>query len=156
RLREWQSEYSKHEADAAASLRLLKGAEQQKKQARALYEQFYKEGKQKEVIQAAALLPKINEHLEKLKTCYQAQFKLSAYAKEFRDHYEILFVVERSRAERTRDTRALRALQYLKETVAGPMSDGQKRVFGILKMLLDKTTKATWAKNGAAAGYWEA
>jgi hypothetical protein len=151
-----QSEYSKYEGEAAASLRLLKGAEQQKKQARTLYEQFYKEGKQKEVIQAAALLSKINEHLKELKTCYEAQVKLCAYSKEFRQHYDIQFVLERQRAERTKDTKALRALQYLKGTVTMPMRDGQKRVFGIVKMLRDKAIKATWAKNGAVAGYWEA
>ena len=155
-LREWQLESSNYDGDAAASLRLLKDAEQQQKQARALYEQFYKEGKQKEAIQAAALLPKLNKHLEKLKTCYQAQVKLCAYAKAFRGQSDILFVLERLKAERTRDTKALRALQYLKETVTKSMSDGQKRVFGILKLLRDKAIRATWAKAGAAAGYWEA
>ena len=155
RLREWQSESSRHEKDAAASLALLKRVEHQKKQARTLYEQLYKQGKQKEVIRVAALLRKISDHLEKLKTVYQAQVRLCAYSKEFRQHYDIRFVLECQRAERTKDRKALRALRYLKDT-ATESNVGQKRIFGILKMLQDKTIKATWAKDGAAAGYWEA
>jgi hypothetical protein len=41
----------------------VNSAKRQKEQARALYEQFYKEGKQKEVIQADALFHKVKRSL---------------------------------------------------------------------------------------------
>ena len=37
-----------------------------------------------------------------------------------------------------------------------PLTDGQKRVLGILELLRDKVIKAAWAKGGAKAGYTEA
>lgn len=150
-LRRWQSDCSKYEAKAAESLRLLKEAEQQKKRTCALYEQFQKEGKQKEAIEAVALLRGINGLLEKIKTSNQAHIELCAQSKEFCQQSDILFVLERQMAEDTKDTGAFRALKHLKATASKPMSVSQKRVLGILKMLQDKIVTATSAKEGKGA-----
>ena len=78
---------SKLKKDASSTEELLNSAERQKKQARALLDQFYKEGKQKETIEAAAVLRKINENfLPKARKAYQAQVKLLAIFDEIRTY----------------------------------------------------------------------
>ena len=37
-----------------------------------------------------------------------------------------------------------------------PLGDSDRRTLEILKMLRDELVKATWARDGPAAGYWEA
>ena len=156
RLREEETEYKKVMKDLNSFDGLPNAVRLQKEQSKALLDWLYKEGKQKEAIQADALYHRLDEHLVKVQECYQAQVKLCAYWKEFRDQANLTFCLERRRAESARDAKALKALQYLKKNANRNMSDGQERVLGILRMLRDKTFKATFAKNGVAAAYWEA
>jgi hypothetical protein len=87
----------------------VNSAKQQKKQARALYEQFYKEGKQKEVIQVAALLHELNEHLPKLQKCYYAQAALCLMlCRELRPVTVALFERENDAVVRAGEAKAFR------------------------------------------------
>jgi hypothetical protein len=141
----------------------VNSAKQQKKQARALYEQFYKEGKQKEVIQAAELLRKFDEHLPKVQMCYGATVALYLMlCRELRPVAAALFERENDAVTRTGDVKARRALQRVhKQWSSNPngarLKDDDRRTLEILKMLRDKVIKAAWAtKDGVGAGYLEA
>jgi hypothetical protein len=126
---------------------------------RGLYEQLYKEGKQKEVIQVAALLHKVNEHLPKLQKCYQAQ---AAYClmlcRELRPVSAALFEREHDALTRTGDVKARRALQRVRKRWNDnkAFGDSDRRTLEILKMLRDKVINAAWVKGGASDGYTEA
>ena len=153
---------SKLKKDASSTEELLNSAERQKKQARALLDQFYKEGKQKETIEAAAVLRKINENfLPKARKAYQAQVKLLAIFDEIRTYPAGQFKRELLAAKRAKNTSALRALPRVQKQWKA-LSNGERlkyserRELGILQMLRDKKIKAEWAKGGALAGYTEA
>jgi hypothetical protein len=148
--------------DALSTKELLNTAERQKKQARALLDQFYKEGKQKEVIGAAALLRKINENfLPKARRAYQAQVKLLAMRDEIRPYLTGQFGHELLAAESAKNRSALRALPRVQKRWKA-LSNGARlkyselRELGILQMLRNKKIKAEWAKGEALAGYMEA
>jgi hypothetical protein len=138
-------------------------AKKQKKQARALLDQFYKEEKQKDAIEAAALVRKIDEHLLETQTAYQATVKLRSIYQEFLPGRVALFECERDAVVRTGGVKASRALQRVRKrwntnpkANGARLKDGDRRTFEILKMLRDKVINAAWAKDGAIAGYTEA
>ena len=143
----------------------VNSAKRQKKQVLALYEQLYKEGgRQKEVIQAEALLQKINEHLPKLQMGYGAQVAYCLMlCRELRPVGVALFEREKNYVVRTKDTKALRALKLVKQRWGANPSGkgarlraGDQRELEILKMLRDRVINAAWAKGEARAGYLEA
>jgi hypothetical protein len=143
----------------------VNSAKRQKEQVLALYEQFYKEGKQKEVIQVEALLQKINEYLPKLQTGYGAQVAYCLMlCRELRPVAVALFERENDAVVRTKDTKALRALKLVKQRWSANPSGkgarlraGDQRELEILKMHRDKVIKATLAtKDGVGVGYLEA
>jgi hypothetical protein len=67
---------SKLTKDALSTKELLNRAKRQKKQARALLDHFYKEGKRRESIEAAAHCRKTNENLQKAREAYEVQVKV--------------------------------------------------------------------------------
>ncbi len=150
--------------DIGVLAEVLSSAKKQKKQVRALYEQLYKERKQKEVIQAEALLHKVNEHLLKTQTAYQAKKELSTkWLDELRPAAVAQFNRERDVVKRSGDDKAQRALQRVrKQWSTNPnadgarLKDGDRRTFEILKMLHDQAIKAAFFKDGAISGYSEA
>jgi hypothetical protein len=141
--------------------RLLDSAKRLKEKFVALYRQC-KEGKEKQAIRAAELLCKSKELLQEVEARYRAVggknglVALRNQLKEFHRNDELAFAIEQSWAEKTRDTKALRGLQYLKKTANRGMNNDRKRVFGILKMLRDKVFTGTAAKDGGAKAYWVA
>ena len=152
---------SRLKEDASSTEELLNSAERQKKQARALLDQFYKEGKQKEAIEADSLYHKINEHLRKARGAYQAQVKLLAMHDEIRTYPAERFERERLAAERAKNKSALRALPRVEKrwkalSNRARLKYSERRELGILQMLRNKKIKAEWAKGGALAGYTEA
>jgi hypothetical protein len=149
-LREREQELSKAMEDAFETGQLLLSEKQLKKRARALYEQFYKEGKQKEVIRTAEIVRELGEHFPEVRKSYRNLLKVCDFLKQFHEQAKFVFALEQKRAEETGDTKATRALQSLKKTVNKPMNNGQKRVLGILEMLRDKVVKGTAAKDGGA------
>ena len=158
-LRLWQvkDETHKYAKDAESLGELLVKARRLKEQARASYERLYKEGKQKGAIQAAALLREIEEHLPKLQTGYQACVKLfTIWCEQFYPLAIARFERECNAVDRAKDVKALKALQRVKkrwdDNANGMrLKDGDSRTLEILKLLRDKTFKATAAKAGSAA-----
>jgi hypothetical protein len=140
--------------DAFETGQLLDSEKQLKKRARALYEQFYKEGKQKEVIRATEIVRELGELFPEVRKSYRNLLKLCDFLKPFHEQAKFVFALEQKRAEETGDRKALRALEYLKKNVNKPMSNSQKRGVGILKMLRDKVFTGTLAKDGGAKAYW--
>ena len=145
--------------DVMKGAELLDSANRLKKKAIALYRQRCKEGKQKETIQAAELLRKSNEFLQEVEAHFRKVGGIKRVEavrnqwQEFCDSAKLAFDIEQWQAEKTRDTKALRGLRYLKKTANRGMNNGQKRVFGILKMLRDKVFTGAWAKDGGAKAY---
>jgi hypothetical protein len=148
---------------------VLSSARKQKKQAQALLDCLYEQGKQKEVIEAADLVRKINDLLKKTQTNYETMVKgFKLCLDKIRPRVLAQFGCEYDAVVRAKDTKALRALKRVhKKWSVNPnadgvrLKDGARRELEILKMLQDKAFRATWAKtfsgtNGAAAGYWEA
>jgi hypothetical protein len=142
--------------------RLLDSAKQLKKKAIALYRQRCKEEREKEAIQAAELLRKSNELLQEVEASYRTLggenglVALRNQWKEFHRNDELAFAIKQLWAEKTRDAKALRGLRYLKKTANRGMNNGQKRVFGILKMLRHKVFRGARAKDGVAKALWVA
>ncbi len=145
--------------DVALSEEVLKDAKPQEEQMQALLKQLHKERKEKEANEAAALLRKIDEHLLKAQTCYQATVKLRAFYHEGCGVVAVQFRRECDAVIRSRDVKARRALKRLRrrwlanETL---LQDRDYRTLEILKMLRSKVIKAVWEKDGPAAGYTEA
>jgi hypothetical protein len=154
-------EYAK---EAVSLGELLVSEKGQKEETRALYEQAYKEGKQKETIEAAALLRKIDSLFKKINSAFEASVNL------FEIFSEVLLPValaqferECDAAARAGDIKSLRALQTVKKRWrANPsgkgarLRDGDLRALGLLQMHRDKVIKAAWATAEARAGYLEA
>jgi hypothetical protein len=143
----------------------VNSAKRQKEEVRWMYEQFYKEGKQKEVIQVEALFHKVNDLLLKLQKCYYAQAAYClALCREARPVAAALFEREKDAVVRTKDTKALRALKLVKRRWPPNLSGkgarpraGDQRELEILNMLHGKVIKAAWAtKDEVGAGYMEA
>ena len=153
----------KYAKDARSMGELVISTKRQKEQARALYEQFYKEGegKQKEVIQAEALMRKINEHFPKVDECYRANVELfTIYDQQVYPPIVARFDRECDAVARAKDVKALKALQQTRKrwnalAKGARLKDGDYRTLGILNLLRDKTIKATGLKAGNAA-YTEA
>src|SRR5439155_12185172 len=132
---------------------IVNSAKRRKEQVRELYEQLYKEGKHKEVIQAEALLHKVNDHFPKLLKCYYAQAAYClALCREVRPWAAALFEREKDAVVRAKDTKALRALERVKQWWRANPSGrgaslrvGDQRELEILNMHRDKVTKAAWA-----------
>ena len=154
-------ELSKLKKNALSTKQLLNDVERQKKQSRALLDQFYKEGKEKEVIEAAALVRNINELLPKAQNAHQLQIKLLAIYGEVRRHYDAQFKRESLAADRFKDTSAFKALPRVQRRW-GALSNGARlkyselREFGILQLLRDKKIRAESAKGGVLAEIMEA
>jgi hypothetical protein len=156
-----EAERSKLTKDALAMKEFLNSTDQQKKQARALLDYFYKKGKQKETIEAAALVRKLKEHVPKVQKAYQAQVKLLAMFEKFFIYLSGRFGRELLAAERAKNTSALRALPRVQKrwkalSNGARLKYGELRELGILQMLRDKKIRAEWAKGGALPGYMEA
>ena len=157
-----REEVSRDLQNAAVQARQLPDRiRQRKKKAIALYRQFCKEGKEKQAIQAAELLRKSNEFLQEVEAHFRKVGGIKRVEavrnqwQEFCDSAKLAFDIEQRQAEKTRDTKALEGLRYLKKTANRGMNNGQKRVFGILKMLRDKTSKAAGFKDGSIGFYTE-
>ena len=165
-LQLWQfdAELLKWVKDICSLSEVLSSAKKQMKQARALLDQFYEEGKQKEAIQAAALVRKIDDLLKKTQAAYRARKELFIkWLRKIRPLVGARFAREYDDAVRAKDAEALRALQRVSKrwssnpTAEGvPLSDGDQRTLGIVKLLHNKVVKGAWAKEGAVTGYWEA
>jgi hypothetical protein len=163
-LKLWRvkDETRKYAKDAESLGELLVKAKRQKEQARALYERLYKGGKQKEVIQAAALLREIEEHLPKLQTGYEANVELfTIWSEQVYPLAVARFERELNAVDRAKDVKALKALQRVKKrwgdnANVARLKEGNYRTLEILKLLRDKTFKATAAAKGGSAAYIEA
>jgi hypothetical protein len=165
-LQLWQfdAELLKWAKDICSLSEVLSSAKKQKKQARALLDQFYEEGKQREAIDAAALVRNFDDLLKKTQAAYRARKELFIkWLRKIRPLVGARFAREYENAVRSKDTEALRALQRVSKrwsanpTAEGvPLSDGDQRTLGILKLLHNKVVKGIWAKDGAVSGYWEA
>jgi hypothetical protein len=165
-LQLWQldAELLKLSKDIVSLSDVLSSARKQKKQAIALYEQFHKEGKQKELIQAAALVQEVAGHFKKTQTAYQAMVQsFTKWLDELRPVAGARFNREHKAVARAGDTKALRALQRVhQQWSTNPSADGarlkngDRRTFEILKMLHDQAIKAAFFKDGAIGGYTEA
>jgi hypothetical protein len=152
------------EKDICSLSEILGSARKLKKEAQAFIEQFRKERKEKEASEASAHLHKIDDHLLKTEAAYQA--KVYIWTKWLHKLRPLVVArVEREyqavvRAGET--TKTLRALQRThKRSSANPnaigmhLKDGDRRKLEILNTFQDEVVKATWSKNGAAAGYYE-
>jgi hypothetical protein len=145
-------------------LEVLSSAKKQKKQAIALYEQFYREDKQKELIQAGALVQEIGDNLKKTQESYQANVELAdMLLNKFRPRVATGFYCEHDAVVRAKDTKALIALDRVHKRWSGnPNAKGvrmkvdDQRTLEILKMLHDQVIKAAFFKDGAIGGYTEA
>jgi len=140
--------------------KIVDSAKREKEQTRALYEQFYKEGKQKEVIQAAAVLREIGELLPKVQKGYYAGVAYCLMlCRELRPVAVALFERENDAVARAGDVNARRALQLVRKRWSKKTfpAYSDRRTYEILKMLHDKVVNAAWAtKDGVGAGYSEA
>jgi hypothetical protein len=165
-LRLWQldAELLKLAKDSCSLSEVLSSARKQKKQAQDLLDLFYKERREKDAIDAAALVQKINEHLKKTEGAYQATVKgFTLWLERLRPLAATQFSREYGTVVRAKDTKALRALERVhKKWSVNPnadgvrLKDGARRELEILKMLHGKVIKAVCFKDGAVAGYWEA
>jgi len=147
--------------DAVSLKMLLNKAEQQKQQAKASLDESYKEEKQKEAIEEAALWNKINEISVELREACQAQTVVLAFLEEMRIYATAQFDHELLAAKLTKNTSALKALSRVKKrwkalSTGARLKHGEQREIGTLQLLQDKKIKAAWAKGGALAGYTEA
>jgi rRNA maturation endonuclease Nob1 len=137
----------------------VSSAKRQKGQAQNLYKQFCKEQKEKEAIEASLLLRTIDELLLEAQKRYQATVKLLSIHQGWRKVAVTRLEHESDVVIRTGDINARRALQRVRKrwiTNETPWGDSDRRTLEILKMLRDELVKATWARDGPAAGYWEA
>jgi hypothetical protein len=165
-LQLWQldAELLKLAKDSCSLSEVLSSAKKLKKQAQALLDQFYKERREKDVIDAAALVQKINEHLKKTERAYQATVKgFTLWLERPRPLAAAQFAREYDAIVRAKDTKAKRALERVhKKWSANPnadgvrLKDGARRELEILKMLHDQAIKAAFFKDGAIGGYTEA
>ena len=138
--------------------RILTSDRQLKEQARALLNLFYKEGKQKEAIQADAQWHKINDHLKRTEKCYQATTKLFEL---YREGNAVVLTRFKSAFDATAgDTKARRALRRLRKSWIADqnrnLKSGELRVLGLLNKLSNKVIQAAWVKGRAIDGYVEA
>jgi hypothetical protein len=176
-LRCWQleAELATRANDGVELEKLLISVEEQKEQARALLDQFYKEGKQKEAIDAAALLRNIKENLKGTQECYQATTKLFKMVRD-KMHPAAVTQFERLRANAAawsaegslkllrkypnRGTQALRALRRLRKSwktdASRNLKPGERRILRLLEKIQNKTIKAAWIKDDFVAGWKEA
>jgi len=136
----------------------INSAKELKKQDRALLDLFYKEGKQREAIRAAALVCKIDKFLRKLEAPAYRQVAANVRStyQELRRVHVARFEREREAVDRAKDVKARRALQRVKKRWSANangarLKDGDRRTLEILKLLRDKCIKATGAKSGNAA-----
>ena len=106
-----------------------------------------------------ALLRKIDNHLLKSQTRYQAAVKLRSFNQEGRRWAVELFERERDCVIRTGDAKARRALQRVRKrwNEKGTfLGDSDRRTLEILKMLREEVSDEAWRRGGAIAGYTEA
>ena len=137
----------------------VRRATRQKGQAQNLYKQLCKEQKEKEAIEPSLLLRTIDELLLEAQKRYQATVKLLSIHQGWRKAAVTRLERESDVVIRTGDVNARRALQRVrKRWIKNETSweDSDRRTLEILKMLRDELVKATWARGGPSAGYWEA
>jgi hypothetical protein len=152
---------SKLKKDASSTKEVLNSAGRQRKQVRELFDQFYKERKEKEAIEADVLYHKINEHLLKARKAHEAQVKLLAIYDKLDPHLAGQFERELRDAKHAKDASALKALPRVQKRWEA-LSNGERlkyseaRELEILQMLRGKTIQAKWATGKALAGYTEA
>jgi hypothetical protein len=156
-----EAKRSKLMKDAQPMKEFLDRADQNKKRARELYEHFYKEGKEKDVIAARALMLRFKELLPKVKKVYDAQANLLATYDQWIIDCREKFERELDTAEQEKNTTALRALPRVQKkwkalSNGARLKCGEQRQLGILQLVRDKKIRAEWAKGDAPAGYWEA
>lgn len=138
---------------------LIDSVKQRRREAIALANSI-SEQKRKEVAQAAAILRKIdNELFSKVEKCYAAAVKLWSECDFNHKVAEVLF--DRERTAYKGNNQAQKALERTRKrwdavTNGKPLKASDGRALGILRMHREKLIKASWAKDGAAAGYYEA
>jgi uncharacterized protein YeaO (DUF488 family) len=154
------AEVSKWTKEIVLFEELVKRTKQMKENAQALIKQFHKERNEKEANQVSALLRKIDNHLRKAQTRYQAAVKLRSLDQELRRVAVARFERERDAALCAGKKGALRALQRLRKRWSAAneasLKDGNLRQLEMLNMLRVRVKEAKWAKGEAVAGYWEA
>jgi len=163
-LRVFDAKLEEVTKEVAQTEKIVNSAKRQKKQVRGLYEQFYKEGKQKEVIRAEAFMREIGDLLTKTQTHYEEGVKLCAMLRESRPFLVAQFEREHEAVVRAKDKKALRALKLVKQRWPPNLSGkgarsraGDQRELEILNMLHGKVIKAALAtKDEVGAGYMEA
>jgi len=166
-IRLWsvRDEIRKYAQEAPSLGGLLNSVKQQREQARELHEQIYKEGKQKETIEAAALVVEMDDLFKKTNSAFEANAKL------FGIFSEVLLPVAVAQFEsecdaviRTKDTKAIQAFERVKKRWRDDPSGkgarlraGDQRELEILNMHRDKVIKAArGTKDGIGVGYLEA
>jgi hypothetical protein len=158
-LRGFDAKLEEVTKEVAQTEKIVDSAKRQKEQVRGLYEQFHKEGKQKELIQAAAVLREIGEHLPKVQKHYEEGVKLRSMLLESRPVLVAYFNREKNDVTRTGDVKARRALLRVQDRWGKKafLKDSDRRTLEILGILHSKVIKAVWATKGeAGAGYLEA
>jgi hypothetical protein len=164
-LRLWQldAELSELSQGVVSREELLNRVKQQKREAGALYRQFCKEEKEKAACRVSVLFSEIGKNLLKVQECYQAAVKLRSIHQKLRGMAVARYEREHDVVVRAKDTKASRALDRVHKRWSGnPNAKGARlkvddqRTLEILKMLHDRVMKATFWRDGAAAGYWEA
>ena len=157
-LRMDDGEFSALTKDVARSEELVNSVKQRKEEAQAAIEHLNKQQSEEEANIWAEFLRKIDKLLPEAQSWYQVTVDaLSGYrqirrmaAAQFRREYDAVI--------RTRNVKALRALQRVikrrnKKTF---LADTDRRTLEILKMLLEKASDRVTAKDGANAIYFEA
>jgi hypothetical protein len=131
---------------------LVNSAKQLKERVQAEIAQFRREKKEKEINEASALLSKIDEHLLKTQKCYEAAVGVRAFYQKGHQWAVARFERERDAARRTRNVKALRALQRVRKRWSDRKAfpgDTDRRTLEMLKILDEEVRKSASAKGGA-------
>jgi hypothetical protein len=157
-LRQDDGEFSALTKDVVLSEERVNSVKQKKEEAQAAIKHFNKQRKEKEANLWAAHLRKIDELLPKAQSWYQVTVEALSGYRQIRRMAAAQFTREYDAVIRTRNVKALRALQRVikrwnKKTLPG---DTDRRALEILKMLREKASDEAAAKDGANARYTEA
>ncbi len=140
---------------------VLDRAKQLREQTHVLLIQFRKERKKKEAQEAAQLLRNVDVHLAKAQAQYDAKFRVfTTWHDELLPAADANFERELDAIGDARNFGALKDLQIVKRRWQADegkrLKSGRHRTLGILQLLHRRVISGIWAKDGAAAAYWEA
>ena len=157
----WNSdeELSKYAKDLSLSEEELNKARQLSENAKAFSKQILKQGKEKEIKEASALLRQIDKISARAQTCFKANVELLSIYQVFRMSAAASFQREHDDATRSGNVKALRALQRVQtrwNNKKAFIGDSDRRTLEILEMLRSEAREVAAAKGGAPAVYWEA